>query len=560
MPNQETTGKKVIIVGGVAGGATVAARLRRLDEHAEILMFERGEHVSFANCGLPYHIGGEIKERQRLLLHTPQSLKQRFNIDVRVKHEVLAIDRQNRKVTVKNNASGQEFVETYDYLVLSPGAAPLRPAIPGIDLPQVLSLRDVSDMDRIIAGLHAEKIENIVVVGGGFIGLEMIEQLHHRFSGRSVKLSLIEAAPHILAPFDSEMITVIEGEMRKNGIDLYLNDPLDSFSANSKGVIVSTKSGKRIPADLVIFNIGVRPETGLAVAAGLELGARGGVKVDSQMRTSDPNIFALGDCVETKNLVTGEFGIVPLAGPANRQGRIVADVICGLDSHYKGTLGTAILRVFSRTAAVTGVNERTLKRLGLSYKVVYLHPGAHAGYYPGATPISLKLIFEPQSGKIFGAQAVGVKGIDKRIDIIATAIRGGLTVEELTEVELCYAPPFGSAKDPVNVAGMLAQNVERELVELVHPAELEKERAGAVLLDVRDPDEREGGYIPDSIHIPLNEIRARISEIPKDKPLIVYCQSGQRSYTACRILMQHGYHCKNLTGAWKTWSAVSQAS
>ncbi len=554
MTSQLAAGKRVLILGGVAGGATVAARLRRLDEQAQIIMFERGHHVSYANCGLPYHIGGDIKDRQRLLLHTPDSLRQRFNINVRIRNEVILINRGQKTVRVRDLATGREYEEAYDQLVLSPGAAPLRPALPGIDLPQVLSLRDVSDMDQIISSLSSSKMCSIVIVGGGFIGLEMLEQLHQRFAAQNVKLSLVEAAPHILAPFDSEMISAIESEIRSNGIDLVLNDPLAGFAQSGGGVVVSTKSGKEIQADLVIFNIGVRPETSLASAAGLELGARGGIKVDAQMRTSDPNIFALGDSVETKNLVTGEFGIVPLAGPANRQGRIVADAICGLNSSYKGTLGTAILRVFTRTAAVTGVNERTLKRLGTEYQVVYLHPASNAGYYPGAAPISMKLIFAPKTGKILGAQAVGSKGVDKRIDVIASAISAGLTVDDLTDLELCYAPPFGSAKDPVNVAGMLAQNAERGLVEILHPANLETEKETSTILDVRDADEREGGFIPNSLHIPLNEIRSRLAEIPKTKPLIVYCQSGQRSYNACRILMQHGYKCKNLTGAWKTLS------
>ena len=562
--------KKVVIVGGVAGGANVAARLRRLDEYCEITVHERGGYVSFANCGLPYHIGNEIERREKLLVHTPESLRRRFAIDVRVYSEVLAIDREKKEVSSKDLQTGQIKIEPYDVLVLSPDASPLRPPIPGLDLPGIFSLRDMRDMDTIIAKLNEKSPKNILVVGGGFIGLEMVEQLHLRFKQSAPEIHLLEAGPHVLPPLDGEMVVQVEQELEKNGIKLHLDDPLTAFEAEGERITAVTKSGKRYSADFVLFNIGVRPETGLAVKAGLELGARGGIKVDSQMRTSDPSIFALGDCIETKNLVTNEMGVIPLAGPANRQGRIVADVIAGRESRYKGTLGTAIVRVFGLTAAATGANEKTLRRLNIPYQAVYLHPSSHAGYYPGAKPIHLKLLFDPANGKILGAQGVGADGVDKRIDLFATAIYAGLSAEQLTELELCYAPPFGSAKDPVNQAGMVAQNVIEDLVQTISPTELAdlysstaKSNNGVediVLLDVRDAGERTGGSIPDSVHIPLPEIRNRLSEIPKDKLVVVFCQSGQRSYIACRILLQHGIKCKNLTGAYKTWKAASEGA
>ena len=551
--------KKVIIVGGVAGGANVAARLRRLDERCRITIHERGKYVSFANCGLPYHIGKQIEKREKLLLHTPESLKKRFAIDVRVGSEVVSIDRSAKTVTAKDTTTNQISVEPYDILVLSPGAAPLRPDLPGINLPGIHTLRDMRDMDEIIAALDERPLKNVAIIGGGFIGLEMAEQLQARLSHHSPEIRLIEAAPHVLPPLDSEMAVQIEDELRRNGIKLQLGEPVTGFEASGSGLVIQTETGGRYAADLVLLNIGVRPETGLAKNAGLEIGARGGIKVDSELRTSDPAIFAVGDCIETKHLVTGELGIIPLAGPANRQGRIVANIISGKKSEYRGTLGTAIVRVFETIAAITGPNERTLDRLAIPHRAVYLHPSSHAGYYPGAKPIHLKLLYAPDTGKILGAQAVGSDGVDKRIDVIATAITGGLAVEDLTDLELCYAPPFGSAKDPVNLAGMVAQNVQDGLVEIVSPASTGSELADSVLLDVRDNQERAGGFIPNSLHIPLPEIRSRISELPKDKNILVFCQSGQRSYIACRILSQHGLRCKNLTGAYKSWTLAEKA-
>jgi len=545
--------KRILIVGGVAGGANVAARLRRLDEHSEVAMYERGGYVSFANCGLPYHIGGEIENRSKLLIHTPESLKRRFAIDVHIRSEVISINRAEQTIRVRNLQTGDEYVDRYDNLVLSPGATPFRPKIEGLDLPGVFSLRDIDDMDAIIARLTSQPPKSITVVGGGFIGLEMVEQLFHRLSMEGVKLRVLESNPQLLTPLDPEMTLEIVGELESKGIELHFGDPVTAFESADGRIVTLTRNNKRYESDLVLFNIGVRPEVSLAKDCGLELGARGGIKVDNQLRTSDPKIFALGDCIETEHLVTKEYGLIPLAGPANRQGRIVADVISGLDSKYKGTLGTAILRVFNTTAAVTGANEKTLRRLGLPYQAIYLHPGSHAGYYPGAHKIHLKLLFSSETGKILGAQAVGRDGVDKRIDLIATAIYAGLTVDDLTELELNYAPPFSSAKDPVNLAGMIGQNIQNGLVETVSPIDLPAEKGEILLLDVRDGAEREKGFIPASIHIPLSELRERLPSLPKDKLIIAYCQTGQRSYNACRILSQHGYRCKNLNGAYSTW-------
>ena len=549
--------KRVLIVGGVAGGANAATRLRRLDEKAEIIVFERGSYVSFANCGLPYHVGGEIQERKKLLQHTPETLKARFAIDVRIQRSVEKIDRAAKEVEVREISTGRVYRERYDNLILSPGAAPFKPPVPGLDLPGVFTLRDIPDMDKIIAWITEHKCSKVAIAGGGFIGLEMMEQLHHK----GVTCVLFESNPQILMPLDAEMARPIEEEMREKGISLHLNDPVQAITngvVTDKGssLNITTKSGKTHQADLVIWSIGVRPETKLAVDAGLELGTTGAVKVNEHLRTSDPAIYAVGDCIEVTHGVTKAPAFIPLAGPANRQGRIAADNICGIPSTYKATYGTAVVRVFSLTAACTGANEKLLAKAGIPYQALHLHPNSHASYYPGAHPLALKVIYNSQTGTLLGAQAVGKDGVDKRIDVLAVAIQAGLTVDDLVDLELCYAPPFGSAKDPVNLAGMIGDNVINERVAVAQWSDVEKLSGSVQLVDVRDPAEVARGSIPNAIHIPLNDLRVRLSELPKDKELLVFCQSGQRSYNACRILLQNGYACRNLSGAYKTWSTT----
>lgn len=543
---------KIVIVGGVAGGANVATRARRLSEEVEIVLIERGEHVSFANCGLPYHIGGEISDRSKLLVQTAQGLRQLFNIDVRELHEVTEIDRVENVVTIKDLTTGEKTQEHYDHLVLSTGASPIRPLLPGIDLDGVFSLRDIADMDRIISWIGETNAKNAVIAGGGFIGLEMAEQLHRL----GMKLTVVDSNDQLLTPFDSEMSAPIAAELQRKEISLVQSDSVASFERrDSKHLLVTTKKGAQFSADLVILSIGVKPETELAKRAGLKLGERGAIVVNEFLQTSDSNIWALGDCVQLKHRVSGKEVNIALAGPANRSGRIVADNILGQRRPIRGPIGSAIIRVFDITAACTGLNERTLQTLNCSYQAVHLHPNSHAGYFPNAFPVALKLLFDPRNGEIFGAQAVGRDGVDKRIDVIATAIAGGLTVEELIDIDLCYAPPFGSAKDPVNVAGMIASNIRSGLVETISWDEIPNDLSEVILLDVRNTSERDLGMIPDSLHIPLPELRSRLGQIPIERTVIAYCQSGQRSYNACRILTQHGYHCLNLSGAFKTWSA-----
>lgn len=549
--------KRVLIVGGVAGGANAATRLRRLDEKAEVIVFERGPYVSFANCGLPYHVGGEIQERKKLLQHTPETLKARFAIDVRIQHSVERIDRAAKEVEVREIATGRIYRERYDNLILSPGAAPFKPPVPGLDLPGVFALRDIPDMDKIIAWIAEHKCTKAAIAGGGFIGLEMMEQLHHK----GVACVLFESNPQILMPLDAEMVRPIEAEMREKGISLHLSDPVQAITkgvATDKGssLKITTKSGTSHQADLVIWSIGVRPETKLAVDAGLELGTTGAVKVNQHLQTSDPSIYAVGDCIEVTHGITKAPAFIPLAGPANRQGRIAADNICGIPSIYKATYGTAIVRVFSLTAACTGANEKLLAKAGIPHQALHLHPNSHASYYPGAHPLALKVIYNSKTGTLLGAQAVGKDGVDKRIDVLAVAIQAGLTVDDLVDLELCYAPPFGSAKDPVNLAGMIGDNIRNERVTVAQWSDVEKLAGSVQLVDVRDPAEVAKGSIPGAIHIPLNDLRARLSELPKEKELLVFCQSGQRSYNACRILLQNGYWCRNLSGAYKTWSTT----
>ena len=570
-------GKQIVIVGGVAGGASAAARSRRLCEQCEIVVFERGPHVSFANCGLPYFVGGEIVEQDSLLLQTPATLRARFNLDVRVNTEVVAIDRAKQVVKVRELATGREYDQPYAALVLSTGASPLRPPIPGIDRNGHFTVRNIPDVERIMAWIKDCQACRAVVVGGGYIGLEMAEQLKRRGLG----VTVVEAAPQVMAPLDPEMAAWLHAELKANGVTLHLGDSVAAFEAPQPGEtarasIVALKSGKRIEADTVVLGLGVRPETSLAKNAGLELGALGGIRVNEHLQTSDPTIYAVGDAVEVRDCVTGAWGIIPLAGPANRQGRIAADNIFGRPARYEGTQGTAILRLFNLTAGCTGANEKSLRQAGIPFQALHLHPGSHAGYYPGAEPIAMKILFAPDTGKLLGAQAVGQDGVDKRIDVLATALKAGMSMNDLAELELAYAPPFGSAKDPVNLAGMAAQNVLAGDVQLAQWTEIrpltrpaatlspsDGERNGVrgqpVLLDVRRAEERAKGFIPGSIHIPLDEIRARMNELPHDSEIIVHCQSGQRSYFACRILSQHGFRVRNLSGSYRTWKTATNA-
>jgi NADPH-dependent 2,4-dienoyl-CoA reductase/sulfur reductase-like enzyme/rhodanese-related sulfurtransferase len=550
---------KVIIVGGVAGGASCAARLRRLDEKAEILMVERGPYVSYANCGLPYHVGGVIEKESSLLVFTEQMFRAMFAIECRTRCEVVGISSKKKTVQLKNHATGEVTTEAYDKLVLSPGAAPIRPPLPGIDLPGIFSLRTVPDAREIREWIERgasvlaeeqtstgfqplEKPKRAVVVGGGYIGLEMAENLVHR----GLEVTLVEMLDQVMAPLDPECARLVERHMEKHGVHLALGDAVAAFKQTASGSLeVLTKSGKAHPADIVILGIGVRPETELAKMAGIEIGQRGGIRVDEHMRTSDPDIFAVGDAVEVKDFVTGEWSLIPLAGPANRQGRIAADVIAGRDSRFRGTQGTSVLGIFGATVATTGVNEKTLARLGQKdFEKVYLFANSHAGYYPGAKTIVLKVIFRKSDGRLFGAQALGQDGVEKRIDALAMAIQMGATVYDLEEAELCYAPPFGSAKDPVNFAGMVPANVLRGDMPLCHWDSMD----GKFLLDVRNPPEIAAEAVPGAVNIPLPELRARLGELPRDREIHVICRSGGRAYWATRILMQNGFKARNISG------------
>lgn len=540
--------KKVLIVGGVAGGASAAARLRRLDENLEIIMFERGEYISFANCGLPYYIGETIKERKKLLVQTPEAMRQRFNIDVRVNSEVTAIDTENKKVTVKAKDKGT-YEEDFDYIMLSPGARPIVPKIEGIDNPKIFQLRNIPDTDRIKSYADGGRVKNAVVIGGGYIGVEMAENLKER----GVEVTLVEAAPHILAPFDSDMVTFAEKELQDHGVKLVLGDGVKSFMDRGESVDVMLARGLALNADMVVLSIGVSPDTGFLKGSGIELGPKGHIITNSRMQTSKEGIYAAGDAVEVVDFVNGSKTAIALAGPANRQGRIAADNICGLDSAYKGTQGTAVIKVFGLTGASTGNNERTLKAKGLNYKVVYVHPQSHASYYPGATPIALKLIFN-EEGRILGAQAFGYEGVDKRIDDIAVVMRLKGTVYDLAELELSYAPPYSSAKDPVNMAGFLAENVLTGKTDIINLEDMEKIDSQKVqLLDVRNPIETANGTIEGAVIIPLDELRNRMNVLDKNKEIWVYCQIGLRGYIAERILKAHGFKVKNLVGGYKTY-------
>jgi NADPH-dependent 2,4-dienoyl-CoA reductase/sulfur reductase-like enzyme/rhodanese-related sulfurtransferase len=541
---------KLVIVGGVAGGASAAARARRLSEDAEIVLFERGPDVSFANCGLPYYLGGTIANREKLLVTTAQRMHERFNLDVRTQSSVESIDRAAKKVRVRELATGREYEESYDKLILAPGAAPVRPPLPGIDLPGIFTLRNLQDTDQIKARVDAG-VRQAVVVGAGFIGLEMVENLVQK----GISTTLVELQDQVLPPMDKEMTTPILESLTAHGVSVLLDDSAACFEPDGEGLVVQLKSGRRLTAHIVIVGVGVRPENKLAVDAGLEVGPRGGIRVNDHLLTSDPDIYAVGDAIEVTDVISAEPVQVPLAGPANRQGRIAADNIFGRAMRYRGTQGTAIVGLFDRVAAMTGVSEKALQRAGRPFRKVYIHPANHAGYYPGAEAMSLKVLFDPTSGRILGGQAVGGAGVDKRIDVLAVAIQAGMTVYDLEEMELAYAPQFGSAKDPINMAGFVAAGLLRG----DHPqADLDKVLAQPpenrpLLLDVRTVKEFSQGHIPGAVNVPVDELRARLSEVPRDREIAVYCQVGQRGYLATRILKQAGYTAANLGGGYKTY-------
>ena len=549
--------KRILVVGGVAGGASCAARARRLTETAEIIMFDRGEYVSFANCGLPYYVGDVIKKEKHLLMATPKLFRKRFEIDVRLRSEVLAIDRENSRIQVKNLQTGEIYHESYDALVLSPGARPIKPEMSGVDLPGIFSLRTIPDSRQIKAWIAQHKAKRAVVVGGGYIGMEMTENLLKL----GLAVTIVEMQNQVMPLMDPEMVTLIQDDLLKNKVVLRLNETVVGFAGNNDHTLsVKLSSGLIEKTDLVILSIGVRPEIQLAQDAGLEIGKQGGIRVDEQMRTGDEKIWAVGDAVEVKDVITGQWGVIPLAGPANRQGRIAADVIMGRDARFRGVQGTSVVGVLDMVAAFTGPSEKNLRRMGVwnestLYEKIFLHPGDHAGYYPGSFPISLKLIFDKQDGRIISAQAVGKEGVEKRIDVISMAIQQNATVFDLEEAELCYAPQFGSAKDPVNLAGMVAANVIRGDVDVVHWEELDKDRV--VLLDVRDPVELKKGYVEGAVNIPLNDLRQRMEEVPKDQEIWSYCLVGQRSYYAARALSQYGYNIKSISGGYRTYISTN---
>lgn len=541
---------RILIVGGVAGGASAAARARRLSEEASIVLFERGPYVSFANCGLPYHIGGAIGERNRLLLQTPESLHARFLIDVGVHTEVVSIDPVSQTVVARNLKTGQEVREPYDALVLSPGAEAIRPAIPGVLDDRIFTLRNMGDMDAILGTVSRDGVGRALVVGAGYIGLELAEQFHHR----GLAVALVERLLHVMGVADPEMTFPIHEELTRHGVDLRLGRSVAAFEKSGGELVALLDNGDRIACDLAVLCVGVRPETSLAKAAGLALGATGGILVDDQMRTSAPNIYAVGDAVEIRDFTSGEAALIPLAGPANRQGRIAAEVILGRDSRYKATQGTAICKVFDLSFAMTGLSEAVLRRKGMAYRRIYVYPPDHATYYPGAHPITLKLLFDPKDGRILGAQAVGVAGVDKRIDVIAVAQRAGLTVFDLEDLELCYAPPFGSAKDPVNMAGFVAANVAREDVLLWEPEELAAMTESQLLLDVRTPAEHAQGSISGAVCLPVDDLRARLGDLPRDRELLVFYQVGLRGFIAARLLSQLGFRVRNLSGGYRRYA------
>ena len=544
--------KKVLIVGGVAGGASTATRLRRLDENLEIIIFEKGEYVSFANCGLPYHIGEIIENRESLLVQTPESLKARFNLDVRVKSEVIEVNGEDKKVKVKTK-NGEEYEENFDFLVLSPGAKPLFPSIKGIESNKIFTLRNINDMDKIKAKIKNSNIKKATVVGGGYVGVETAENLKHL----GIDTTLIEAAPHILATFDTEISNVLEFEIVNNGLKLMTSEKVVEFQEAENEIIIKLESGKTVTTDIVILSIGVSPDTKFLQNSGINLGEKGHILVNENLETNLKGVYALGDSILVKNYLTNQDVAIPLAGPANRQGRIVAGNIVGRNEKYKGSLGTAIVKIFELTAASTGLNERTLKQLNIPYEKIYLHPNNHAAYYPGASPISIKALYNKENKQILGAQALGISGVDKFIDVIATSIKFKATIDDLSELELAYAPPFLSAKSSANMLGFIGQNIEDGLLEQVFMEDLknynEKEN---IILDVREELELIGGKFNNSINIPLSELRKRYNELPKDKEIWTYCAVGLRGYITSRFLSQKGYKVKNLAGGIKSREKV----
>lgn len=544
-----------LIIGGVAGGATVAARLRRMDEKANIVLFERGKYVSYANCGLPYYIGDTINNREKLFVQTVKGFTDRFRIDIRTEQEVTAIRPDKKEVEVKNLSTGEIYTETYDKLVLSPGAEPLRPGIEGIGSKKIFTLRNVPDTDTIKNYINIEKPKRAIVVGGGFIGLEMAENLHDL----GIQVDVVEMANQVMAPLDFSMAAIVHQQLTDKGVGLHLEDGVSRFEEKDGGVTVHLRSGKQIATDMVLLSIGVRPETKLAKEAGLAIGERGGIAVNDYMQTSDADIYALGDATEVKNLVTGQPSLIPLAGPANKQGRIVADnIIFGNKKKYAGSIGTSIAKVFDLTVAATGANAKLLQRNNIPYTSSYTHGASNAGYYPGAVPMSIKILFDPENGKLLGAQIVGFNGVDKRIEMLEQVIQRGGTVYDLTELEHAYAPPYSSAKDPVNMAGFVAENILKGKSKIIQWRELAELPANTIRIDVRTRDEHKLGSIPGFINIPVDELREHLDELPKDKLIVVSCAVGLRGYLAYRILVQNGFkNVRNLSGGYKTWSVAT---
>ena len=547
---------KLLIIGGVAGGATAAARARRLNERARIIVFERGEYISFANCGLPYYIGGVIKKRENLLVTTINDFTERYNVDVRIFSEVIRIDREAKRVEVKNSQTGDTYLESYDKIILAPGAEPVRPPIPGIDLPNIFSLRNIPDTDRIAGYVDEWKPKSVVIVGAGFISLEMADNLVEK----GCKVTIIEMLDQVMNVLDYEMAAIVQRHLEDKGVVCLLSTTAKAFTGKGSKTIVATDKGGDLAADMVLMTIGVRPETSLAREASLEIGQTGGIKVDASMRTSDPDIFVVGDAAEIKDIVTGAPALVALAGPANKQARIAADNVMGRSSVFNGALGTSIAKVFDLSVATTGASEKRLLARGIPYLVSHIHPASHASYYPGSRTMTMKLIFSPTDGKIFGAQIVGMAGVDKRIDVLATALKAGMTVYDLEELELAYAPPYSSAKDPVNMAGFAAANILKGDVEQIvwnQLAELDPETE--VLVDLRNaPELRLDGVIPGALHIPLPELRGRLGELDRNKRYVTFCVAGLRSYIGHRILVQNGFQSRNLAGGYGVYRNVRE--